>query len=404
MGKTITEIKANLTTIYNESVELQNLFSKDAYWHILSELYFFAKNLAGADWSILTNRVGLKMYDEYGKLFNFDLRTLDNIANDAKLLRTKYYFVTTSSKTDTLLAETFLNNDTDAKSHLIYFKQAKKDVPVYLSEGVYDTLALLNCGVNAVCALSNTLSDAQIQTAMNFKKVVLAFDNDGAGVNGMITTAKSLNDAEIDVAFAIPSKVNDVKDWNDNLLKNGVKNIFNYTYDLENLNTNKYVNALELFVYKALSAKHYCDFNVFYALFLLTRHLLGFQLDKELESSVFYKALSTQKYLNLSQIYDEFLNLHLTKADFATIRNFAKQFENDFVSGIDDKYFDYATYEDKMRRKLKQQIFKQLKYLKAYKKNLNFQAAKIKDAVANLTNIDADIDVSVESAENVKKL
>lgn len=63
------------------------------------------------------------------------------------------------------------------------------DDNIYLNEGIYDTLSLRYNNINAVCAFTKLVSIEQLNILLNeekaYHKIVLAFDNDHAGIEGM---------------------------------------------------------------------------------------------------------------------------------------------------------------------------------------------------------------------------
>ena len=85
---------------------------------------------------------------------------------------------------------------------------------IYLTEGVFDYLSLLQAGFPAVCSFGTMLNDSQKQQLARAKRVFVAFDGDGPGRNAALQICKEFFPA------ARMLELPDEKDINDLLIEN----------------------------------------------------------------------------------------------------------------------------------------------------------------------------------------
>lgn len=108
------------------------------------------------------NRVLVPVHDERGKIIFVEGRTI------LKKKKRKYY---RPPKVQT-------------QNILFNLHRIRKSNYVIVVEGVIDAMILYSYGFPAVCCFGSDLSDNQVLNLMSFDKVILAFDNDSAGING----------------------------------------------------------------------------------------------------------------------------------------------------------------------------------------------------------------------------
>lgn len=139
------------------------------------------------------------------------------------------------------LNPTFLEYGVKSSDILLPFDKTEKYVVV--TEGPLDALSLQESGVNATSLQGSVLSKAQLEELKGLR-IILAFDNDEAGVHGMVRARQLLRGKNLNAPYicAPPKKYND---WNDFLvgesplevLKHLTKNVkkYDFSYELNEL-------------------------------------------------------------------------------------------------------------------------------------------------------------------------
>lgn len=110
------------------------------------------------------------------------------------------------------------------KGDVLWIKNwsAKK---LYLTEGEFDAMSLIACGLDAGACGGKNLCDKQIELLRDFEKIVIAFDNDKAGREGL-KIASVLYSHGIKSGFIRPPQ--GFKDWNMLLISHGENIVLDY--------------------------------------------------------------------------------------------------------------------------------------------------------------------------------
>lgn len=144
------------------------------------------------------NRLIIPFFNSTGKLFYFQARTVDKEGFPK-----------------------YLNCKTLKSSQVLYPFRYDSLEPLYITEGVFDCLALYSSGKNATTTLSCFCSNEQMSQLKQYRgPLIVAFDSDDAGRKG---THRFLSMA---LKHKIPSmstvSLNGAyKDWNEALIANG---------------------------------------------------------------------------------------------------------------------------------------------------------------------------------------
>ncbi len=146
------------------------------------------------------NRVIFPIFDIEGEVIGFGARALDADQNP-KYLNSKDSLVYSKSRS--------LYAMHHAKAHIL------KEGVVFIVEGYFDALSLINHGVNNVVApLGTALTEEQIRFLKRYtKQIILIFDSDAAGINAMKRTLKLLLQEEVDAKVVILPKGKDPDDF-----------------------------------------------------------------------------------------------------------------------------------------------------------------------------------------------
>lgn len=144
------------------------------------------------------NRVIIPYYDEKGNLIYYNGRSLFN--NKLRYLGpTKDIGV--------------------GKSDVIFmYKWFSQNDKIYLCEGEFDSISLNNSGLIG-CAVGGKFVSIKQATILANKRVCLAFDNDDAGKDAIISSKKMLQSFGCTVSTVCPPDT--IKDWNEFICKYG---------------------------------------------------------------------------------------------------------------------------------------------------------------------------------------
>jgi hypothetical protein len=105
------------------------------------------------------------------------------------------------------------------KADVIFFpKWFEKNQKVYVCEGEFDCMSICNEEVVS-CAIGGKFVSVKQASVLSNKKICLAFDNDIAGKIAIEASAKLLKSFGCEVTYVCPPE--DIKDWNEFLLKHG---------------------------------------------------------------------------------------------------------------------------------------------------------------------------------------
>ncbi len=95
--------------------------------------------------------------------------------------------------------------------------------PLYLVEGIFDTIALLHAGFQVVSLMSsNNYPELSLKTVSKNQTLVFALDNNTAGINASKKYARRAIDQGFNVFMAIPETL---KDWNDLFITRGAEGL-----------------------------------------------------------------------------------------------------------------------------------------------------------------------------------
>ena len=146
------------------------------------------------------NRIIFPIFDIEGEVIGFGARALEADQNP-KYLNSKDSLVYSKSRSLYALHH--------AKSHIL------KEGVVYIVEGYFDALSLINQGIhNVVAPLGTALTEDQIRFLKRYtKQIVLIFDSDAAGINAMKRTLKLLLQEEVEAQVVILPKGKDPDDF-----------------------------------------------------------------------------------------------------------------------------------------------------------------------------------------------
>jgi len=153
------------------------------YYHYLQErnisyktIRLFKIGYVDNELSRFNGRVIIPVYDENGKFAFPEGRLIDNNIKDRKYLRPA---------------------NINCKQFLFNYNHAKLKNYVIVSEGVMDTISIVQWGINGVSGFNPVLSDKQIELLMIFNKIYFAFGNDESGNNGIKHAVKNLRNKGI---------------------------------------------------------------------------------------------------------------------------------------------------------------------------------------------------------------
>lgn len=137
----------------------------------------------------------------------------------------------------------FPDGNQDGKSKYLYgFDRIEPLEDLYITESIIDCMS---CDVNMVAVGGTSISEMQIKKikALNPARVILAPDNDRAGISSIMANMKLVSNY-FSAYFVIPPTHDDVKDWNDLLSKsnrNCVNEILSKPIKLNTINLMNYM-------------------------------------------------------------------------------------------------------------------------------------------------------------------
>lgn len=109
----------------------------------------------------------------------------------------------------------YLNCRAFKSSHVLYPFDYESSEPLYVTEGVFDAIALRMLGLKATSTLSSTVSNIQIAQLKQYNgPIVVAFDSDTAGQDGLKSFYRMA------MKYKFPQKLHytspiESKDWNE---------------------------------------------------------------------------------------------------------------------------------------------------------------------------------------------
>ena len=144
-------------------------------------------------------RLIIPFFKDNGELFYFQARTL---------LATGY--------------PKYLNCKSLKSSQVLYPFDYESNKPLFITEGVFDCMAIKSCGMNATTTLSCNTSNEQMEQLKHYPgPLVCAFDTDDAGLKGIHGFIKmAYKHKRSDIFMAQPLTF--YKDWNESYMKDAV--------------------------------------------------------------------------------------------------------------------------------------------------------------------------------------
>lgn len=185
--------------------------------------------------SILYNRLVIPLKNQTGQIVNLDMRSTTKTP-----YLTRYLFLKQNIETKNLsdVLKT-LNSNNSNLIGLLDLNDNKNSDLLYLNEGIFDTLSLQYFGLKAGCIFSSNITSHQLEqiyTLSQKNTIVLALDNDKAGISGMLKACELLVLKGIcNPNVILVPVIEEVKDWND-VLKNTQKGDVD-VYHMPNWNT-----------------------------------------------------------------------------------------------------------------------------------------------------------------------
>ena len=207
----------------NAISQIYSKLSPDEQKH-MEELGLINTNKSNKTYDYFNERVTIPLKDVKGNIIGYTARTLDPREN------AKYK---NSQESSVFLKSRQLFNLNNA----INF--SKIDNKLYVVEGNFDTIACDQMKLKNVVGLNSCeLTDDQLQTIKSANvEVILALDNDNAGINGILKIGKKLEENGIDCTCIDISHYGNYKDFGDVLKEN--KN------QLDNIDFEKNLNYIE---------------------------------------------------------------------------------------------------------------------------------------------------------------
>ena len=136
------------------------------------------------------NRIMIPVHDPYGNFLWFEGRSISSKT------KRKYYRPYGVEKTKILYN----------------FHRIKDRDYVIVVEGILDAMVLWRYNLPAVCCWGTTISEEQISLLVEFNEVVIALDNDDAGIKGYVKVKGKIKNAGVKVTRIIFPKHKDVVD------------------------------------------------------------------------------------------------------------------------------------------------------------------------------------------------
>lgn len=265
-------------------------------------------------------RVIFSIKNEFDQIVGFSGRIINKNSNEPKYLNT---------------SETRLFH----KGKILYHWSDVKKIPnltnVYLVEGFMDVIALYKANIpNAVACMGVALGDYQIQLLKNntIENVILAYDNDEAGLNATIKNglliAKYFNTFVVkpyENAKDFDELLNSTNKEHVNKVANNIEHfsIYYLKYLINSFNLQNDV-AKQTFLTEAIAfLKNYSN-KLYYNEYLnLIKEITGYDLDILKEELSFVKEEKINKFIKSSNVKNQ---------DYKRSKNFEKRYQfNSFV-------------------------------------------------------------------------
>lgn len=256
----------NTSNLYNFSFED---FLKICY---LFDILNDDKNNKNYRKNVLYNRIIIPLKNDKNEIVNLDAR----VSSKTPYL-TKYLFLkqtTTNNTLNEVLKDVHANNSN--LIGLIENNPNKNDHLLFLNEGIFDTLSLQYLGLNAGCVFSANITNHQLKHIFNLSqnyKIILAFDNDEAGIVGILNACKSLvlnGICNPNIILAPRKYMNqDTKDWND-ILK--INNRLDFEeYYKEDTKDDSLFNLIDSYLKTQFKTLHFVPYFNFVVCLLLLK-------------------------------------------------------------------------------------------------------------------------------------
>lgn len=155
---------------------------------------YYASNAKDDDYGYAyKNRILIPVHDIYGKYLWMEGRSIDKRNKKVKYYRPK---------------------GVDKNKHLYNIHKVirLKYKHVIVVEGIIDAMILWVLGFPAVCSFGANLSDPQIEILLNFDEVILAFDNNKAGIKGYVKAKDKMLGTGVGLGRVILKKNVDAND------------------------------------------------------------------------------------------------------------------------------------------------------------------------------------------------
>lgn len=225
MGRNIDEVKNNLIHLFQTNQDLNLVFNNNnnSFVQYIDALNLFKPTLSQT-YSILENRIGIPIENNYHEIINLDLRTL------AKDVSPKYLFL--AKTTTNAIIQTTLNKLNISNTNYFGFEnEIDYTNHIIIGEGIYDVISLNYVFSNAICSFSSNLSKAQMEKLQTINTklhetnqsnyVILSLDNDAISLKSMYENYKKLLQHQVYTKMLIPSFIyqnTKTKDWNEILV------------------------------------------------------------------------------------------------------------------------------------------------------------------------------------------
>ena len=208
--KKIQETKPETTCELPPGTVLIENLSNKSNWYLKSYVYLLRRKIPLEGFYVCTegkfiDRIVIPYKDRDGKLVYYNARAI----SDKNPLR---YMKMEGSNVN--------------RSHMLYFyRHPKTKGKLFLTEGEFDTISLNMLGLDAAALGGKSLSDEQV-ALINGYEVVLALDNDKAGLPAIVSMGSKLLSLGVQASFVRPPL--GYKDWNQLYIKKPSESIRDY--------------------------------------------------------------------------------------------------------------------------------------------------------------------------------